>query len=74
MQQYVQIWLKKNPESCSLFTAFPSRVEEEMKIKDLSDEALKVAISNLEAEKSAGYDEISPGIVKASSTEIFKPL
>ena len=65
---------KKIPDSDTPFTAFLSRVEEEMKIKDLSDEELKVAISNLEPEKSAGYDEISPKIVKVASTEIFKPL
>ena len=65
---------KKIPDSDKPFTAFLSRLETEMKATDLSNEELKKAIMNLEPDKSAGYDEISPKIVKHVSAEIFKPL
>ena len=65
---------KKIPGSESSFADFLDRVEKDMSIKDITSDELKVAISNLEPDKSAGFDEINPRIVKYVSTEIFKPL
>ena len=67
--------LAKNiPDSDTPFTNFLERIENDMSIKDITSDELKVAFMKLEPDKSAGFDEINPRVVKYVSTEIFKPL
>ena len=65
---------KKIPISETPFTNFLNGIDEEMSVKELSNEELKSALKSLEPDKSPGFDEISPKIVKFVSTEIFKPF
>ena len=64
----------KIPDSEIPFTTFLNRIDKDMVSKDISNDELKVAISNLEPDKSPGFDEINPRVVKYVSAEIFKPL
>ena len=61
----------KIPESSKPFTDFLHRVDKEMVMKDVNDNELKAAFLNLESNKSAGFDEISPKVVKYISIEVL---
>ena len=65
---------RKIPQNNVLYTSFLNIVDTEMKMYDVTDEETKKAFHSLKSNKSAGFDEISPKVVKSVASEIFKPL
>ena len=45
-----------------------------MKLRNVTDDELKQAFSSLKSNKSAGFDQIYPKVIKHVASEIFKPL
>ena len=65
---------RKIPQNNVLYTSFLNNIDTEMKMYDVTDEEMKKAFHSLKSNKSAGFDEISPKVVKSVASEIFKPL